>query len=78
VGFALSSRLRNLILKSQFSVKILILASKLYDPQFWAVCGRGTLLNQNCAANEAQESACHPNSLALIVFEISAFIRTDR
>jgi len=38
------------------------LASKLWEPQFWAVgggySGRGTLLKQTYAAKEAQESAC--------------------
>jgi len=35
-------------------------APKLLEPQFWAVCGRksgrGTLVKQTCAAQEAQES----------------------
>jgi len=41
------------------------------------ICTPNLLLKQTCAAQEAQESACQPNSLAPIVSEISAFIRTD-
>jgi len=58
------------------SVKIFILASKMYEPQLWAVCGR-LWTNLRCVRS-LKIWMPSPNSLALIVSEISAFIRIDR
>jgi len=66
---ALRTRLRNLNLRSHFSIFDSFRDIRVHTYDFlkfvgslWAVCGRlsgrGTFLKQTCAAQDSQESAC--------------------